>query len=443
MPQPQRTIQSAITLSGIGLHTGCSVTMTFKPAPVRTGIYFVRVDLPDAPRIRAEASSVCVETKVPRCTSVCDGDAIVHTVEHAMSALAGYGITNIEIELNGPELPGLDGSALEFLHAIEKAGVVDQEAITIPIVIDEPIGVWRDDTSIMIFPDDDFRISYTLDYAQTFLKSQFFSTLINQDTFAKEIAPCRTFCLESEAKALKALGAGQGANYQNTLVVGTEAIVENTLRFEDECARHKILDVVGDLNLLGRPLKGHIYAVKSGHTLNLQLLKKIMAEQQKKEQRSIYKSYECGDQKEYNIEDIMHILPHRYPFLLVDRVYEVEKGKRGVGLKNVTINDYFFKGHFPTRPVMPGVLMIEAMAQTAGVVILTNKAHHGKLAFFMAVNSVKFRKVVEPGDQLVMSVEVMKDRRRIAQAKGIARVNGEVVAEAEMTFSFTDSSYLH
>ena len=251
-----------------------------------------------------------------------------------------------------------------------------------------------------------------------------------------------TFCLEREAEELRKKGLGKGANYENTLVVGEHGVKENKLRFQDEFARHKVLDFIGDIYLLGMPIRAQAFAVKSGHALNMALLKKIYQQKMKYESKGIVPHYEVGDKKEIDIQGIMKILPHRYPFLLVDRVIELEKGKRAVGIKNVTANDSFFQGHFPTRPVMPGVLMIEAMAQTAGVAVLTNKEHLGKLAFFMAVDKVKFRRVVVPGDQLILEVKVLRDREKTTQIRAEARVGTEIVAEADMMFSFTDATYL-
>ncbi len=436
----QKTIKQEFSISGVGLHTGCEVDITFKPAEENTGISFVRIDFPDKPVIKVCQENLCAQGNALRCTSIGVGEKVIHTVEHLLGALCGIGITNLTIEINAGEVPGLDGSGIEFLNAVKDAGIVEQEAEAEFFKIQEPIGVQENGCSIYVVPSDEFKISYVLDYDHPQLKSQFFSSLITEEIFTKEIAPCRTFCLESEAKELQAKGLGKGANYTNTLVVGAEGVKENTLRFSDECARHKVLDFIGDLYALGIPIRGHIFAVKSGHGLNIRLLKKI--DQQRKKYKQKRRDFVLEGKKEIDIGSIMQILPHRYPFLLVDRVIELERGKKAVGLKNVTINDDFFKGHFPTRPVMPGVLMVEAMAQTAGVVILTNEAHRGKVAFFMAVNKVKFRKVVSPGDQLIMEVEVTKDKSRVAQAFGIAKVGGVIVTEAEMTFSFADASYL-
>ncbi len=445
MFEKQKTIKQAATLSGIGLHTGHPVQVTFQPAPQNSGIIFHRMDLPGLngqAHFPAEISSVMIDTRIPRCTTIGKGETVIHTVEHLMSVLCGLGIDNLNVELNSNELPGLDGSGQGFLSALLCAGLVEQESPKNYFSVQETVGVELGGSSIFIIPAPDFRISYTLDYPHPLLASQFFSAKIDESTFAREIAPCRTFCLEKEAEELKRLGIGKGANYDNTLVVGDEGIMHNHLRFSDEFARHKVLDLIGDLYLLGMPIRGHVYAVKSGHTLNVALLKKIHQQKVKLEHKPYVPSYPPAGQRQFDIAQIMNILPHRYPFLLVDRVIEVERGKKAIGIKNVTINDNFFQGHFPSRPIMPGVLMIEAMAQTAGVTFLTNEQHHGKVAFFMAVDKVKFRRVVVPGDQLFLEVEVIRDRAKTAQIRAIAKVGEEIAAEAEMMFSFTEASYL-
>lgn len=442
MAEKQKTIRKELKLSGTGLHTGCKVALTCKPASVDAGIVFIRVDLAGHPAIKVDPENIHIDTKIPRCTSIGKGGVVIHTVEHLMSVLSGMGITNLIVEIDAQELPGLDGSGVEFLRAIQNAGVVEQEAEAPVFAVQEPVGVELNGCSIYVMPAQELRISYALDYNHPFLRSQFFSAVVNHKVYEEAIAPCRTFCLESEAKELKARGLGQGANYTNTLVVAPDGVIDNKLRFEDEFVRHKVLDFIGDLYLLGMPIRGNVFAVKSGHTLNIQLLKKICRQKEKYQEKSSPAGYGLGGGREIDISGIMRILPHRYPFLLVDRVLEIENGKKGVGIKNVTINENFFQGHFPSRPVMPGVLMIEAMAQTAGVVILTNEAHRGKVAFFLSADNVKFRKVVCPGDQVVMEVEVVRDRAKTAQVRGVAKVAGEVVVEADMVFSFTDASYL-
>ena len=438
----QKTIQKECSFSGIGLHTGCEVQITCKPSETGSGITFVRVDRPGSPVIKVDPLNIHIDTTMPRCTAIGKGESAIYTVEHFMSVLAGLGITNLTVDINARELPGLDGSGIEFLKGLKKAGILDQQAEAAVYKIREPVGVELNGCSIYIVPDDALKISYTLDYDHPVLRSQYFSAVLDPDFYEKEIAPCRTFCLDNEAQELRAKGLGKGANYDNTLVVGAHGVKNNTVRFSDEFARHKVLDFIGDLYLLGMPIRGHVFAVRSGHTLNIALLKKILEQKQRYERNGRVSAPVAAEGKEIDISGVMRVIPHRYPFLLVDRVVEIEKGKRGVGIKNVTANEGFFQGHFPTRPVMPGVLMVEAMAQTAGVIILTNEFHRGKVAFFMAADKVKFRKVVIPGDQLHMEVEVVRDKTRIAQIRAVTRVDGDVVAEADMVFSFTDASYL-
>ncbi len=426
----QQTIINPVSLTGIGLHTGTKSTITIKPASVGEGICFIRMDLPQRPVVRVCPQTAVMDPQVTRCTAVEENGARVYTIEHLLAAFHGLGIDNAAVEISGEEVPGLDGSALEFLTALKKAGIIGQNAPRAYIDITAPISVSFADASVTIFPSDGFKVSYTLDYDHPQLRSQFFSCSMAGNVFETQLASSRTFCLESEVPLIRAKGLGKGANEQNTLVMGQDGPIGNHLRFADECARHKALDIVGDFFLLGKPLRGHVIGLKSGHALNRQLVWKIM------EQNRM-------SGKVYDINDIMKILPHRYPFLLVDRVIEVESGKKGIGIKNVTINDGFFQGHFPSKPVMPGVLMVEAMAQTAGVVVLTSGAHPDKVALFMAIESVKFRKVVSPGDQLMMEVEILRDRDRTAHVKGVAKVDGEVVVEAAMLFSYTDSKYLN
>jgi len=440
----QKTIKNPITLSGAGLHTGKPVRMTIKPAGDNEGISFTRVDLPGKQKVRVSASNAVMDEKVTRCTAVeCQGVRI-YTIEHLMAALNGLGIDNVAIEIDAEELPVLDGSSLEFVKALERSQIIEQQADKNIFAIQEPIIVANKTSMIVIVPQDQLKVSYTLDYDHPLLRSQFFSQSVDHPaSFAKELAPARTFCLESEVSEIKAHGLGKGANYQNTLVISSKGPLENTLRFPDECARHKVLDIVGDLYLLGFPVKGAVYATKSGHALNRALVKKIEAQRQKYTTPIHSPAVPAITGKVLNINEIMKVLPHRYPFLFVDRVIEIEPGKKGIGIKNVTVNDGFFQGHFPQKPVMPGVIMIEAMAQTAGVVVLTGGAHNGKVALFMSVSDVKFRKVVYPGDQLLMEVEIIRDRERTAHGKGVARVDGEVAIEANMMFSYTEAHYLN
>lgn len=441
----QKTIAKEVTLKGIGLHSGNSVEVKFKPAPIMSGINFIRADLPLKPRILAHLSNVIDLTRTPRRTSVSREAIEIHTIEHIMATLAGLAIDNIDVEIDGDEAPGLDGGATPFIEILKQAQIVEQDSPRQYFRIREPLWVTEEDSLLVILPANDFRVSYTLSYNHPLLKAQFLDILVSEDTFEREIAPSRTFCLEGEVDSLQGQGLGKGANYDNTIVVGENGIIDNKLRFEDEFARHKILDLIGDLYLLGLPLKGHVIALKSGHPLNIKLLRKIAQQKERlslggvKAEYSLVSGTPTGTGTQLDTSMIMKILPHRYPFLLVDRILELEEGKRAVGIKNVTINDNFFSGHFPTRPVMPGVLVIEAMAQVAGVLMLSQKEHQGKLAYFMAIDKVKFRKTVVPGDQLILEVEVIRLRSKTGQVHTEAKVEGKVVAEANLMFSLVEA----
>lgn len=425
----QRTLHSEISLTGVGLHTGKRSTVTIKPASAGQGITFVRVDLAHPVVIPLRPESVVMDENITRCTAIRANGASVYTIEHLLAAFHGLGIDNAIVEIDAEEVPGMDGSSQEFIKALHRAGIVEQDAKKEYIKVSAPITLTKGAATLTILPADDFKVSYTLDYDHPALPLQTFESAITQETFEKDIAPARTFCLEDEIGLIRSKGLGKGANELNTLVMGKDGPVGNRLRFADECTRHKALDIVGDIYLLGKPLCGHVIGNKSGHALNRLMVAKIMEQNMKT--------------KVYDINAIMKILPHRYPFLLVDRVTITEPGKKGIGLKNVTINDGFFAGHFPQRPVMPGVLMVEALAQTAGVVVLTSGAHPDKVALFMSIDGVKFRKVVSPGDQLMLEVEILRDRERTAQVKGVCKVDGEVVVEAEMMFSYADMTYLN
>jgi UDP-3-O-[3-hydroxymyristoyl] N-acetylglucosamine deacetylase/3-hydroxyacyl-[acyl-carrier-protein] dehydratase len=439
----QRTIKNQVTLSGPGLHSGKLVSMTVKPAGPNEGVSFTRVDLPGKTTVKVMAANTVMDENVTRCTVIESQGVRICTIEHLMAALNGLGVDNVAVDIDGEEVPGLDGSSLEIVKALEKAQIVDQQAEKDIFAVREPIVISNKNSTIAIVPHDRLHVSYTLDYDQPLLRSQFISKTIDANSFAKELAAARTFCLESEVNIIKASGLAKGANYQNTLVMSPSGPLDNTLRFPDECARHKVLDIVGDLFLLGYPVHGAVYATKSGHALNRALVRKIEAQRQQYAVTSRPSPDQGKGTRIFDINDIMKILPHRYPFLLIDRVIEIEPGKKGIGIKNVTINDGFFQGHFPQKPVMPGVLMVESMAQTAGVVLLTGGAHHGKVALFMSISDVKFRKIVSPADQLVMEIEIIRDRERTAHVKGVGKVDGDVAIEAEMMFSYTDAHYLH
>jgi len=436
MVEYQKTITKVVELNGIGLHTGQKVNVTFKPAPENQGIEFVRVDLAEQPRVQAHMSNLIER---PRRTSIGIQDVEIHTIEHVLAALSGLGIDNISIEMDAEELPGLDGSALPFLEILKSAGVTEQKATRSYFQPKEPLYMEDGDSSLMILPANDFRISYTMSYPHPLLKSQYASFGFDPVVFENEIAPSRTFCLQQEAEELTMQGLGKGANYENTVVVGTNGIVNNKLRFDDEFVRHKICDLIGDLYLLGHPIKGHVVGIKSGHPLNIKLLQKIKHLHDRQTQASIEVfSGNFNNIPPLTTNDIQSILPHRYPFLLVDRILELKEDAYAVGIKNVSINEYFFKGHFPGRPVMPGVLIVEAMAQVVGVLLLSKRENLGKRAYFMSIDKVKFRRMVLPGDQLRIEVSVLKLRSRVGQAYGRALVDGKVVTEAVLMFSLAE-----
>ena len=425
----EQTIQNEAVLEGVGLHSGKRARVVLKPGKAAEGIIFRRIDLPGKPCIKLCLQNVILDKSVSRCTIIGTKDANVSTVEHLLAAVHALEIDNMVVDIDAEEMPGLDGSSIEYLRAIKGAGVVLQDSHKEVIAVKSPITISQGESSITILPAHDFKVSYTLDYHHPALPLQTFSSVVNPTVFEEAIAPSRTFCLEDEIDQIKAAGLGKGANEHNTLVMGIHGPRNNKLRFADECARHKVLDIVGDLFLAGKRIVGHVYAVKSGHALNRQLVEKIMER--------------VMSEKVYDINDIIKVLPHRYPFLLVDRVTVTETGKKGFGIKNVTINDGFFAGHFPQRPVMPGVLMVEAMAQTTGVILLTSGLHPNKVALFMSLDEVKFRKIVQPGDQLVMEVEIVRDRERTAQVKGIGKVGNEIAVEAMMVLSYADVSTIN
>jgi UDP-3-O-[3-hydroxymyristoyl] N-acetylglucosamine deacetylase/3-hydroxyacyl-[acyl-carrier-protein] dehydratase len=437
----QRTILRSASINGKSLHTGEEVTLTIKPATENHGIVFRRIDLYGKPDIQPLVENV---TELIRSTTIANGHATIHTVEHVLSALHGCGVDNVVVEMNASEPPILDGSAKRFVNLIQEAEPVDQEADREYIEIDEPLSVTSGNRSLIVLPHDGFRVTCTSSDDRG-VHTQHLSIDIDSETYISQIAPARTFTIYEDIEELLKLGKIQGGSLDSAIVIrGDKIISKEPLRFEDEFVRHKILDIVGDLMLLGKPIRAHIIAVRPGHALNSDLTKKILGARDKKKSGKkavAKKATVLPHERALNIRRVLDTLPHRYPFVLVDRVLDInEEGTQLTAVKNVTINEPYFQGHFPGRPVMPGVLQIEAMAQAAGILMLRRTTSEGKMAFFMSCDKVKFRQAVEPGDQLEIHVELTKLRgNKIAQAKGECKVAGKVVSSAELMFALVDS----
>lgn len=436
----QKTIKREVKVSGVGLHTGERANLCFRPAPADRGVRFRRIDLNGSPEIPAEIGQVM---EAPRRTSLGKDRVRIHTVEHVLAAIAGLGIDNLLVEVDASEVPEIDGSSLPFVSLLQEAGIEGQGVPRRPICLRDPVWVSEEGTHLAALPcDRGLHISFTIDYNHPGLQTQYESLEMNEEIFSKEIACARTFCLENEVEMLRGQGLGKGANFENTVVVGKKGGVKGKLRHQNEFVRHKILDLIGDLSLLGSPLQAHIVATRSGHSLNIKLVNEIKARHEKERAGVSLRGFGRPAEEQKTVMDIRairRILPHRYPMLLVDRIVEIEEGKRIVGIKNVTGNEDFFGGHFPNRPVMPGVLIVEAMAQTAGVLFLKKEENRGKLAYIMSIDKVKLRKPVVPGDQLRLEVRVSKLRKRAGKVETRALVEGQLVAEGELTFSLVEA----
>jgi UDP-3-O-[3-hydroxymyristoyl] N-acetylglucosamine deacetylase/3-hydroxyacyl-[acyl-carrier-protein] dehydratase len=435
MIQNQCTLGHSVSVAGASLHTGEKVVLTLHPAPAGHGRKFKRADLPDEPIIDARIDHV---KTVERATTIAEGSAKVQTVEHVLSALAGLGVDNCLIEMDANEPPIGDGSAQQYVELIHKAGIVEQPVPRAYYEVTEPIHIETKSGSLMtIVPDNGFRISCT-NVGPDGRFTQYFSTEITPATYERDIARARTFVFYEDVKPLMDKGLIKGGSLENAIVVrGEQVLGKEPLRFKDEFVRHKILDIVGDLSLFGRAIKGHVIAIKPGHGPNTDLAKAI-AKQFAKTMALVPPNVTPKGGEIMDVKDVMKLLPHRYPFLMVDRVVSVGE-MHCTGVKNVTVNEPFFQGHFPGHPIMPGVLQLEAMAQVGSILLLNTPGNAGKIGYFMSADEVKFRKPVVPGDTLFIEVNLTSKKRAIAKAKGRCIVNGEVVSEAEMMFGIIDS----
>lgn len=452
----QRTLRQEFTLTGKGLHTGLQIEATFKPADVNTGYVFRRIDLEGAPTVEAVAEHVVETKRGTVIASRSNKNVRVSTIEHALAALYAAGIDNCIIDVNAPELPILDGSAIIFSTKIEEVGYVEQEADKEFYVVKQRIKVVDPESgsSLIVLPDDDFSIDTMIEFESQVLDNQF-ASLTNISDFKNEIAACRTFVFVREVMPLLQMNLIKGGDLDNAIVIYDTPMEQEELDkladvmnvphksanelgyinnkpllFKNEPARHKLLDVLGDLALIGRPLKGRIVATRPGHSLNTQLSKKIRQELRRQNVQA--PSYDPNKEPLYDVNQIRKMLPHRYPMQLVDKIIEM-KDDHVVGVKNVTSNEPFFQGHFPEEPVMPGVLQVEAMAQVGGILVLSSVDEPERYStYFMKIDNVKFRQKVVPGDTLIFHLSLLTPiRRGVAVMRGYAFVGEKIVSEAE------------
>lgn len=431
--------------SGIGLHSGNRVNMRLLPAPGNAGIAFRRVDLDGKPEIEARIENV---SETNRSTTLASGNVKIHTVEHVLAAFAGCGVDNAIIELDANEPPIADGSSREFCKLIQSAGVAPLGDKREPYAVTEAIQVEAGETTMTVLPDENFRITCTsADKKGRF--TQFYSMEITPKTWERELAHARTFCFYEEIEYLFKNGLIKGGSLENAVVIRDDAVLTNEpLRYPEEFVRHKMLDILGDLSLLGRPIRGHVVAVKPSHSGNCELARrlKLQMERGTRAVQTFAPPLKPGDVggappaggNAMDIGQVMQVLPHRYPFLMVDRIVKIE-GDNIVGVKNVSANEPYFQGHFPGHPLMPGVLQLEAMAQVAGVLLMQRAAAKNQLAYFMSAEEVKWRKPVRPGDILTIDVNLTKVRGKIGKADAVCKVGEEIVSEAKVTFMLFDA----
>ncbi len=432
----QHTLADSATLEGTSLHTGEKVSLTIKPAPEDHGFKFRRVDLDDQPFIQADVDKV---QTVERATTLAEGSVKVHTVEHVLSALTGMGVDNALIEMDANEPPIGDGSARPFVELIKKVGIAPQNKPRRVWEIREPIYLETGDgTHITILPSRTLKVSIT-NVGPEGRFTQYFSCEVTPELYEKEIAPARTFVYYEDVKPLLDKGLIKGGSLESAVVIrGNEIMSKEPVRFPNEFARHKALDIIGDLMLAGMKFTGHVIAVKPGHGSNTQMAAKMKEEYNR--MRAMIPPPVMLPEGEgvLDINEVQSILPHRYPFLMVDRIVDLNSESKCTGMKNVTANEPFFPGHFPGHPIMPGVLQLEAMAQVSSVLMLRKPENQGKIGYFMSANNVKWRRPVLPGDTLIIETEILKMRGSIGQTSCRCLVNGEIVSEAELKFALVD-----
>jgi UDP-3-O-[3-hydroxymyristoyl] N-acetylglucosamine deacetylase/3-hydroxyacyl-[acyl-carrier-protein] dehydratase len=418
----RRTIARAVEVSGVGLHLGKPCRLSFEPARPGAGIRFRRVDVAGAPETRAHAYTAEL---AERRTQLGSGEAALHTVEHVLAAVAGAGVDDVLIAMDGPEPPILDGSSQPFLQALHSAGFVEHGGTVEYLRLSRPVRIVDGQSVYEAHPADGLTLDVEIEFPHPLVGTQRGTWVVTPATFQQELAGARTFGFLHEVEALRAKGLIQGATVENAVVLDATGVVGTTLRWPDEFVRHKAMDFVGDLALAGKRVQARITATRPSHRGTVLLVRALLAQGQ-------------PEGRVLGIEEIMKVLPHRYPFLLVDRVLELE-AKRIVGIKNVTINEPFFQGHFPGHPIMPGVLIVEAMAQVGGMLLMgTVEDPDSKVVYFMSLDNVKFRKPVKPGDQLRFELEMVQVRGKICRMRGLAKVDGDVVCEADMAAMVRD-----
>ncbi len=427
----QKTIKTEFDLEGLGLHTGKSIKLKCKPAPPNSGIKFIRVDLAEPIEVPAVVTSIPENATTNRNTSIGKGKATIHTVEHLLATCYGLQIDNLIVEISGSEPPDPpEGDYSAYVKAFKKAGIKSQGVPCDVFEVDRVINHTDGDVEIQATPADDFRVSFTIQYDNKHIGTQYATFEVTPEMFEKEISPARTFVLMEDVEKLKAMGLIKGGSLDNAIVFENDGIMnEAPLRFTDECVRHKILDLLGDLSLLGAPIKGHVRAVKSGHASNIDFVRKLWELREKRNRSAMGTSDGFWD-----INLIHDIMPHRYPFLFVDRIIELEHKKRVVGIKNVTINERFFVFYFPGHPIMPAALILEAMAQVGGGLLKHAMDDPKKyLVYFTRVDKAKFRRPVIPGDQLRFEIELVSLRRGMCKMQAYGYVDKRLAAEAELS----------